>query len=296
MSKKEFNDYTHRFDFKINPKPVKGKENEFELEIIPNKDRYEFQVSKGIAGYFDKFDKIFIPQNVLLTSFSQLAGLHINLPPQRIENFEEYCVERYKKLNEYFSENFKNKTLKSPKNLVFLSIDIVNSTMRSKNLEIEINTITNLMFLIEIEKIIEGFGGRVIKYVGDGLIGFFSSPNVMGKVDSSLECSVSIKKFVEDYLNKFLKTIDIPPLTFRIGIYHGESYIVNISQQEDIYGHALDITHKIQECAGENQIVIGSKSNQLAHTYWREKLEKFDFEKEKKSSLENIILYKLNCD
>ena len=133
----------------------------------------------------------------------------------------------------------------------------------------------------------------LISFFKYSLIAFFSSPNIMGKVDSSLECAVAIKRFVEDYINKFLIKKEIPPLKFRIGINHGEGYIVNIDQQEDVYGHALDITHKIQECAGENQIVIGSKSNQLAHTYWREKLEVLNFEKEKKQDIENIILYKL---
>lgn len=293
MSKQNIKDYNHRFDLNIEVKPVEGEKNKFEFIITPNEKRYDFQVSNGIEGYFDKYDNIFIPKDVLIKSLNQILGLPINMPPPRIDDFEKYCDERYEKLGRYYSDDFKNKTLKSAENLVFLSIDIINSTMRSKNLDIETNTITNLLFLTEIEMIIERYGGNVIKYVGDGLIAFFSSPNIMGKVDSSLECAVAIKRFVEDYINKFLIKKEIPPLKFRIGINHGEGYIVNIGQQEDVYGHALDITHKIQECAGDNQIVIGSKSNQLAHTYWREKLEVLNFEKDKKPGIENIILYKL---
>ena len=158
MSKQNIKDYNHRFDLNSEVKPVEGEKNKFEFIITPNEKRYDFRVFNGIEGYFDKYDNIFIPKDVLINSLNQILGLPINMPPPRIDDFEKYCDERYEKLGRYYSDDFKNKTLKSAENLVFLSIDIINSTMRSKNLDIETNTITNLLFLTEIERIIERYG------------------------------------------------------------------------------------------------------------------------------------------
>ena len=63
MPKQNIKDYNHRFDLNIEVKPVEGEKNKFELIITPNEKRYDFQVSNGIEGYFDKYDNIFIKSN-----------------------------------------------------------------------------------------------------------------------------------------------------------------------------------------------------------------------------------------
>lgn len=298
MKNKKIKNYTYRMDFDIEEEYSENGEKTGNIIFMPNRDRYEYTNKDGVNGYMDKYEPIFIPEEMLQKVWPQLNFLPVNMPPSRIENPKEYFKARFKNLSKYFSDEFKSSTLNSAENLVFMSLDIVNSTRRSKKLDIETNTLTNLMFLKEAEEIIKIYEGNVIKYVGDGLIAYFQTPNLMGKIDNSIECALLIKTFVEEYINKFLGENEITPLKFRIGINHGEGYIININEQNDIYGHALDITHKIQECADENQIVVGSKSKQLAHTYWKEKLEKidFDYKKEKKPELENITLYKLNTE
>ena len=283
-------------DFDIENEYSESGEKTGKILLIPNAKRYELREFNGKQGYFDKFDNIFMPLDELLNAMNQINNIPIQMPPSKIENKKEYCEKRFSNLDKYYSKTFKANNLESAKNLVFMSIDIVNSTRRSKNLNIETNTLTNLMFLRESEEIINRYEGTVIKYIGDGLIAYFTNPNITGKVDNSIECALTIKTFVEQYINKFLTEKEISPLKFRIGINYGEGCIVNIEEQYDVYGHALDITHKIQECADENQIVIGSRPTQIAHTYWREKLEKidFDYKKEQKPELENIVLYKFD--
>lgn len=297
MKNKKTKEYA-RMDLKIKVTSVNEEKKEFKFEIFFDPRRYEYKIENGEEGFLDKFDPYFIPLKELFKSIDKIDTLPVNMPPSRIENKNAYYEDRFNDLDKYYSKEYKNRTIKSAENLVFMSVDIVNSTGRSKELDLERNTLTNLLFLKEIEEIIIRYEGTVIKYVGDGLIAYFSNPNIMGKVDNSIECAVTIKTFVEDYINKFLAEKEIPKLKFRIGINHGEGCIVNIDEQDDIYGHALDIAHKIQECAGENQIAIGSKTNKLTHTCWREKLEKidFDYKKEQMPELEDMILYKLMCD
>lgn len=290
--------YIHKKDFKIKITPIDEKTTEFKSEIFFNQNRYEYKVKNEEEGFFDKYEGHFIPLKELFPPFKKNNHLSVSAPPSRIKNKIKYYEERYDKLDDYYSEEFKNKTMKSAENLVFMSVDIVNSTGRSKKLNIEDNTITNLLFLKEIEEIINRHEGKVVKFVGDGLIAYFPSHNLSDKVDNSIDCAITIKTFVEKYINKFLTEKDITRLKFRIGINYGEGCIVNINEQDDIYGHALNITYKIQECAEVNQIVIGSKSNQKVNSHWRGKLEKieYDYKKEKTPELENIILYRLKSD
>ena len=80
MSKQNIKDYNHRFDLNIEVKPVEGEKNKFEFIITPNEKRYDFRVFNGIEGYFDKYDNIFIPKDVLINSLNQMLGLQINIP------------------------------------------------------------------------------------------------------------------------------------------------------------------------------------------------------------------------
>lgn len=289
-----------RMDFEIEEIPSENGKTTRKVIFKPNEKRYELREYDGKQGYFDKIDNIFIPHDLLLESLNSKENMPIYAPPSRIENLIEYFEERYSKLDKYYTQTirttdnqeFLKSNIGSTKEFVFMSIDIVNSTDRSKKMGIETNTKTNLMFLNEINRILIRFDGHVMKYLGDGLIAYFTTPNIVGKVDNSLDCSSAIKYFTENYINKFLIEKDIPPIDFRIGINVGEGYIVEAGSQEDIYGHALDITNKIQKNAGKNEIWISSDASYLAHTEWRERLKKVALSEI--HELNGMTIYQLN--
>ena len=201
-----------RMDFEIEEIPSENGKTTRKVIFKPNEKRYELREYDGKQGYFDKIDNIFIPHDLLLESLNSKENMPIYAPPSRIENLIEYFEERYSKLDKYYTQTirttdnqeFLKSNIGSTKEFVFMSIDIVNSTDRSKKMGIETNTKTNLMFLNEINRILIRFDGHVMKYLGDGLIAYFTTPNIVGKVDNSLDCSSAIKYFTENYINRFL--------------------------------------------------------------------------------------------
>ena len=68
-------------------------------------------------------------------------------------------------LSSYYNEKIK---------LIILNIDIVGSTKLSMNLPIERVSKIIQTFSQEMTKIIRLYGGYVLKYIGDAIIGFFN--------------------------------------------------------------------------------------------------------------------------
>ena len=297
---------TFRIDFSI----IDYQENGGCMTIIstPNPERYILKECDGKMGYWDKLDKCFIPNEVCQKIAKNMVNLPIITPASKIKNLNNYFDERYYKLDKYwygecnydFSidnnilTNFDNTNNKL---FNFMSIDMVESTKRSGVLDSEINFKVINLFLNEISLIICQFEGHIFKFVGDGLIAFFTDNNLLSKIDNSLDCASTIKIFVEKYLNKFLDEKGISKIDFRIGINFGKSYVGVLGGKNELCGHDINVTCKLQKLSNNNQIIVGSNSVKLSHTDWRKKLKKIKINKrklKKEGFDENMEIYKLN--
>ena len=272
----------------------------------PNSERYELKEINGEIGYWDKFNKFFIPSNVCNEIGKKMMACPIHPPISKIENLEEYFNERYSILNKYFedtidydfstSENLLAQFDESDTFFNFISIDMVESTKRSRVLNSKINSQVNRLFLNEISSIIRLYGGHIFKYESDGLLAFYTYNNILNKIDNSLESLIVIKVFIKNFLNKYLEDKGIPKISFRIGVNFGSCYVANFGEKNELYGHDLDITCKIQKFASENQIIVGTNLVKLTHTEWRKRLKKIKINKRKlkQNGLdENMELYEL---
>lgn len=269
----------------------KDEDGNYIVTMVPNPERYEFKEINGEKGYFDKLDKLFIPSAELNNAAKQMIELPINSPISKIEKLEEYFSERYSIFEKYFndtidydfstSENLLDQFEESESFFNFISIDMVESTKRSGTLDSKLNSQVNRLFLNEISNIIRNYGGNIFKYEGDGLLAFYTYDNILNKIDNSLETVIVIKIFINHFLNKYLENKGIPKISFRIGVNFGSSYVANFGDKNELYGHDLDITCKIQKFASENQIIVGTNSVKLAHTEWRKRLKKIKINKRK---------------
>src|SRR5918996_1290983 len=141
---------------------------------------------------------------------------------------------------------------KSKVTLVTLNIDLVDSTELSISLPLERLSTILQTFMQEIALVIISYGGYILKYVGDAVLGFFvvhpkyEFGNNMVQYDNSynhdnhtdqkdrsyiscvnaINCSRSIIKILDQAINPILNQYGYPEMSVRIGIDIGENVVI----------------------------------------------------------------------
>jgi class 3 adenylate cyclase len=144
---------------------------------------------------------------------------------------------------------------KSKVTLVTLNIDLVDSTELSISLPLERLSTILQTFMEEVASIIISYGGYILKYVGDAVLGFFVAntkygfENNMVSYDNSndhanhtdqkdypnrtyipcvnaINCSRSIIKILDQAINPILNQYGYPEMSMRIGIDIGENVVI----------------------------------------------------------------------
>ena len=171
--------------------------------------------------------------------------------------------------------------------LIILNIDIVGSTKLSMNLPIERVSKIIQTFTQEMTKIIRLYGGYVLKYIGDAILGFFnvSSEHLYTLCINAINCARTMIKVINQGFNPVFGQYDYPELGVRIGIDYGENVIVNyypyidkiddlskynykaiqknsnlISAKKPVYdilGYTISIASKMTTYARVNHIIVG---------------------------------------
>lgn len=143
--------------------------------------------------------------------------------------------------NEVLKALSKSKTI-----LVILNIDLVDSTELSISLPLERLSIILQTFMQEAASVIISYGGYVLKYIGDAVLGFFVVPNrhVLGEnvieyqdenanpnslqipCINAINCGRSIIKILDQAINPILDQYGYPEISVRVGIDVGENVVI----------------------------------------------------------------------
>jgi adenylate cyclase len=172
-------------------------------------------------------------------------------------------------------------------NSIILHIDIVGSTKLSMTLPIERLSKIIQAFTQEMTKIIRLYGGYVLKYVGDAIIGFFNvnTDNLYLPCINAIKCAKTMIKVINQGFNPVLNQYDYPEMGVRIGLDYGENVVVKYSpfsensnihygdlfQQSsnernaeskqqliyDILGYTISIATKMTAYAKVDHIIVG---------------------------------------
>jgi class 3 adenylate cyclase len=160
------------------------------------------------------------------------------------------------KCQQYLRRHINNKTI-----LVVLCVDLVGSTKLTLSLTPpELISIINI-FSTEMSMIISGYGGYVLKYVGDAVIGIFPADFDAQKAClNSINCAKTMLKVLTQVINPVFYN-KLPLIEIKIGIDLGDSMVVlygkNINIAHiDIIGSGISIAAKITALAKPNQILI----------------------------------------
>ncbi len=137
--------------------------------------------------------------------------------------------------------NYANTKIKS----IILYIDIVGSTKLSMTLPIERLSKIIQAFTQEMTKIIRLYGGYVLKYIGDAIIGFFNinTDNLYLPCINVINCAKTMIKVIKHGFNPVLNQYDYPEMGVRIGIDYGENIVVKyLPNSESLNHHSKDNT------------------------------------------------------
>ena len=145
--------------------------------------------------------------------------------------------------------------------LVVLCVDLVGSTKLTLSLTPqELISIINI-FSTEMSMIISGYGGYVLKYIGDAVIGIFPAGFDSQKACiNSIMCAKTMINIITQVINPVFNN-KLPLIEIKIGIDLGDSMIVLYGKNVeiahiDIIGSGISIAAKITALAKPNQILI----------------------------------------
>lgn len=157
--------------------------------------------------------------------------------------------------------------------IVVLYADLVGSTKTVGKLSPKKIPRYYTIFLNEMTNVINDFGGRILKYVGDCIIGFFALPSRgwISTVDQATLCALTMKDIMEFSISPVAKSENLPQMSCRIGTDFGEVQVVKIGVEGiyltvDILGDVMNIASKICAKAEAGEILLGANLWKLLYT------------------------------
>ena len=160
--------------------------------------------------------------------------------------------------------------------LIVLYADIVGSTKLVKNLNQKQIRRFYPIFLNEMTYVINDFGGRILKFVGDCIIGFFILSKIgwILQVDSAVWCAQMMQKIMKYSINPIAQFEGLPFMRCRIGMDLGEVQIIKVGiegiyTEVDVFGDVMNISKKICDNAEPEEILIGKNLWNLIYTKYK---------------------------
>jgi adenylate cyclase len=148
-------------------------------------------------------------------------------------------------------------------NVVVMYVDIAGSTEMSHDLPSVNLALIIQIFSQEVSLSIEKFGGYVLKFVGDAVIGLFPSDYDQKKaIMNSLDCARYIQNVMRNGINPAFRKNSIPEIAVKIGIEYGSALVLlygkNIAHAHiDLIGFSISITAKITSLSFPGEVIVG---------------------------------------
>jgi len=165
--------------------------------------------------------------------------------------------------------------------LLVLYCDLVGSTRTVMSLEPRQVKRFYKIFLDEMTHVIDDFGGHILKFVGDCIIGLFIMPNVgwIPYVDSAILCAEMMQNVMKHSISPTVESEGLPPMRCRIALDYGEVQVVEVGVEDiymsvDVFGNVMNVTSKILSKAEPEEVLIGRNMWDLLYTTHRTRCKK----------------------
>lgn len=158
-------------------------------------------------------------------------------------------------------------------------VDMVNSTQLAARLGMAQMSKYYQHFLNFMSKIVEQYGGRVVKNIGDCLLFYFPKTIAQDRqeIEKILECAHTMTESRSTLCSQ-MKLAGLPCVDYRVSLDYGEVMPMKSTDSKslDMIGPAVNMCSKINRCAQRNEFVVGGDMYEVAkHS------EKFDFKEVK---------------
>jgi class 3 adenylate cyclase len=279
---------TFRIDFRF--VDISDDPEHPEIVSVLDPDRYAYTtMDNGEPAVIDRLDPrhLLFPVSAINDVLEKAGRLPLYDTSPRITDAGEYITSRLSAISDGIRNgvddsrfrNINNEEMvpRSERHFVIISIDLVGSTLLSQS--ISSNAFANVIqtYSREIALMCEGFHGRVLKYMGDGLILYFPTGTMARKHDFAVDCAMSLRDLVLVGINSALKTARMPVLSCRVGVDSGNANVVTIGDGAtmnniDIVGVVVNVAAKIEKNAPVNEICVGESVAMNVHTMWLKRL------------------------
>jgi class 3 adenylate cyclase len=247
-----------------------GKERKVQFTVKLDPKRYERKIVNGEKGFFDKTERIFVPEAVFRILMEEMTAQPIQSAEPRIDDLYTYILESQTRVRRAIMQGLKFETaivpseryleehLNTKLNVVVLYVDIAGSTSIGMVLPADKLAMMIKIFVQEMSYLVSGYHGYVLKYAGDSVIAYFPAAKNLAEVcANAVNCARSMLSIIQYALNPVLGENGYPELKVKIGIDVGENQIVRLGGNVDILGYTMSIVGKIIELAEPGQVVIG---------------------------------------
>lgn len=192
-------------------------------------------------------------------------------------------------------KRYLQRKINSKTQVVVMYVDINGSTKMSRDLTSKELSLIIQIFSQEISLSIINYGGYILKFVGDAVIGLFPSEhNPQKALENSFDCAMNVLNIIKNGVNPVFKKHSLPSINVKIGIECGEAIILVYGKNVefahiDIIGFSISIASKITSLASPNEIIAGEN----AFTLIGEDQKKFfiDLTNEQGSKWDSIMKY-----
>ena len=206
------------------------------------------------------------------TSDKDKSILNINNNFSQITDIQTYIAETEKRVLEAFekgsrlsprierSDQFLQQHAGSKLKLVVLYVDLVDSTLMTRDFSVDKLATIIQMFTQEMSVAATNFNGQVLKYVGDAVIAYFPiEVNDSISCSSAINCAFHMITIIEQGINPVLRRNNCDQIQVKIGIDASEhsiiQYVLGEKSYIDILGYGISMSAKLTKLAKPNQIV-----------------------------------------
>ena len=206
------------------------------------------------------------------TSDKDKSILNINNNFSQITDIQTYIAETEKRVLEAFekgsrlsprierSDQFLQQHAGSKLKLVVLYVDLVDSTLMTRDFSVDKLATIIQMFTQEMSVAATNFNGQVLKYVGDAVIAYFPiEVNDSISCSSAINCAFHMITIIEQGINPVLRRNNCDQIQVKIGIDASEhsiiQYVLGEKSYIDILGYGISMSAKLIKLAQPSQII-----------------------------------------
>ena len=190
----------------------------------------------------------------------------------KITDIQTYIAETEKRVLEAFekgsklspriemSDQFLQQHAGSKLKLVVLYVDLVDSTLMTRDFSVDKLATIIQMFTQEMSVAATNFNGQILKYVGDAVIAYFPiEVNESISCSSAINCAFHMITIIEQGINPVLRKNNYDEIQIKIGIDASDhsivQYVLGERSYVDILGYGISMSAKLTKLAKANQIV-----------------------------------------